>query len=50
MTPYEALYGRKCQTAVCWEKGRGYAVIWVGIGAGYLRKDKNHKRQDARSL
>ncbi|KAK4844624.1 hypothetical protein QYF36_022406 [Acer negundo] len=27
MTPYEALYGRKCRTPVCWDEV-GYTLVW----------------------
>ena len=27
MAPYEALYGRKCRTPICWTKLNGHKVI-----------------------
>ena len=30
-------------------RGGGQAVNWARIGVGYLRKDKDHKRQDESS-
>ena len=31
MTPYEALYGRKCRTLVCWKKLNEHKVIGPNI-------------------
>ena len=31
MTPYEALYGRKCRTPVCWTKLNENKVIGLDI-------------------
>ena len=31
MTPYEALYGRKCRTPVCWTKLNEHKVIDLDI-------------------
>ncbi|PKA58642.1 hypothetical protein AXF42_Ash008929 [Apostasia shenzhenica] len=27
MAPYEALYGRKCQSPLCWYEGQGRAIL-----------------------
>ncbi|PKA45900.1 hypothetical protein AXF42_Ash016926 [Apostasia shenzhenica] len=27
MTPYEALYGRKCQSPLCWYEGENRAIL-----------------------
>ena len=31
MTPYEALYGRKCKTSVCWIELSEYKLIGLDI-------------------
>ena len=31
MTPYEALYGRRCRTFVCWEEVGDHSLIGVEI-------------------
>ena len=31
MTPYKALYGRKCRTPVCWTELNEHKVIGLGI-------------------
>ena len=40
MAPYEALYGRKCMTFVCWTKLSEYKLIRPDIG-----KDTKEKVQ-----
>ena len=40
MTPYEALYGRKCRTLICWTELSEYKLIGLDI-----MKDKEEKVQ-----
>ncbi|GKF97674.1 putative reverse transcriptase domain-containing protein, partial [Tanacetum coccineum] len=45
--PYEALYGRKCRSPVCWAKVGGSPTDWSGIDPRNNGKDRPDQAKDA---
>ena len=50
MAPYEALYGRKCRSPLCWEVGERQLADQTGIGASNFRKSPYHSAEIEDSL
>lgn len=49
MAPYKALYGRRCQTSVCWEEVGDRKLI-DEVGTNYHGKGEDHKRYNESSF